>query len=169
MRKTPIILSLIALALCKGPVFGQGLNLELTGSSLGRLEAGVSIVDTTSPVLVWNLNFGAGDYYDIYTYIGAGLNLQLYRNFGTYLELYPVLSTRHKTQTNRGNNMVGDELMFGTRVRAGTQYTIQLWPKLDLVTRAGLELECPVFATRNAAAEFRVQGYVGLGLVLHAL
>lgn len=163
------ILFTIILALSLGTASGQSLSLSLTGASTGRVEVGLVVTDSVSSTSTCYVTSGLGWFRDPYVYIGFGLDLQMYRNLYLNTELYPIFSMEHRDWIDRGNNMIGDEFMFGTRIRVGPAYTIQLLPELDLLLKAGLEFECPVFATRNAAAQFQVRGYVGLGLILHTL
>lgn len=163
------ILIIVTLVLSLQTVQSQELNAGLTGMYPGRVEIGLQIVDTVGPKSVMYLNYGLGCTTEPYIYLGLGLDLEMYKKLALNTELFPILNMQHRERIDRGNNTVGDEFVFGTRVRVGPKYTIQLVPKLDLVLRAGVELLCPILASRNAVAQSEVHGFIGLGLLWHTL
>ena len=164
------LILIVALALPSVNVQGQySLDMTVSGMSSGRIEAGLVIGDSITQTSKFCALTGLGCFYKPYVYLGIGFDLQVYPNLNVNAALFPFFSTEHRYWVDRGNNMIGDELMFGTRVQAGPQYNIPLSQFFEIQVKAGIELECPILATQNAAANFQMRGYVGLGLILHTL
>lgn len=164
------LILIVVLALPSINVQGQySLDITVSGMSSGRIETGLVMGDSITQTSKFCVLTGLGWFNEPYTYLGIGFDLQVYPNLSVNAALFPFFSMEHRDWVGRGNNMIGDELMFGTRVQAGPQYNIWLSQFFGIQVKAGIELECPILATQNAAANSQVRGYIGIGLIIHSL